>query len=458
MAALMGPAAIAGAVTNHVVIAEFATRGPSAATDEFVELYNPTDSPIDISGWKLQYNPASGTGWLDRAILPASSSIPARGFFLIANQSYIGSVTPDYTSALWNSGSGMADNGHSRIITGASAEVDKVGWGTAVAPEGSAAPNHGTTANGNSVERKATATSTADSLFTGGAHMLLGNGQDTNNNSVDYVVQTHGRNPQNRTNSAEPSFASGGNGTGRATLAPAAVYAAHTLDSLRISFRQDSSYTLTDIAIPVPPSWTWSHSASSVVLAGSAFASATPSVVGDTIKVASAVLSPTDSGTVTIADLTTPAVKGSSPFAIRTAIAAGTLTGIAIPPAVRVLELVPISVVHVNDALGVPLAPYNIGNEATVTGIVTANLSTTWTDVYVQDGTAGIDVYNGSLGPITLAPGDSPNCSRISTCWSGTPPAAPFQNPRCARAPRSTPPSSRTTPSPTRGGSFESTE
>lgn len=36
------PAAVplAGAAATHVVIGEFATRGPSAATDEFVELAN----------------------------------------------------------------------------------------------------------------------------------------------------------------------------------------------------------------------------------------------------------------------------------------------------------------------------------------------------------------------------------------------------------------------------------
>ena len=398
------PAARAASTT--VVISEFATRGPSSATDEFVELYNASSGPINLGGWKLQYNPASGSGWLDRAILPSNTVIAAHGFFLIANQAYVTGPAADYTSGLWNSGTGMADNGHVRILNGSAVEVDKVGWGTAALPEGSPAPNHGTSANGNSVERKALPTSTADSLASGGAHALLGNGRDSDNNANDFVVQTHGRNPQNASNSPEPAISTGGNGTGRVAVAPAVVFANHSLDSLKFSFAQDSAYTITTLALAVPTAWTWSHSASSVVLAGSAFSGATPTVNGDTIVVSSAALSPTDSGSVTIATLTTPLTKGGSIFTVLTAVAAGTLTPIP-PPSVRVLELVPIAAVHVNNASGVPVAPYAVGSEATVTGIVTANLSDTRTDVYVQDGTAGVDLFNASLGPILLAPGDS---------------------------------------------------
>jgi phosphatidylserine/phosphatidylglycerophosphate/cardiolipin synthase-like enzyme len=400
----------AGAVANHVVISEFATRGPSSATDEFVELYNPTDNAIDISGWKLQYSAATnGTTWSDRAILPANSSIAAHGFFLLVNSAgtYSSSATPDYTSGLWGSGQGMADNGHERMIDTSAVEVDKVGWGTAVNPEGSAAPNHGISANGNSVERKAISTSTADSLAAGGAHQLLGNGQDTNNNSADYVTQTHGRNPQNSSNPPEPTFVVGGNGTGRASIAPVSVYTSRSLDSLKIAFGQDSTYTLTNLSIIVPSDWTWSHDVGSVVLSGPGFASATPTIAGDTLFIASATLSTADSGSVTIANLTSPPTSGNSTFAVKTAVASGTLTQILVYPHVRVLELVPIVVVHVNDASGVAASPYAPGAEATVTGVVTANLSSVRTDLYLQDGTAGIDIFSFDLPPFSIQPGDS---------------------------------------------------
>jgi len=407
LAGLSAPHA-APAAANHVVISEFATRGPSSATDEFVELYNPTSSAIDLSGWKLQYKAASSTIWNDRAVLPANSSIPAHGFFLITNQSYVPGPVADYSSGLWASGTGMADNGHERILDASSVEVDKVGWGSAIDPEGgSAAPNHGTTANGNSVERKALVTSTADSLAAGGAHELLGNGQDTNVNGSDFVTQTHGRNPQNTGSAIEPVFANGGNGTGRGGAQPSLVFTSQSVPSLVLAFAQDSSYTLTDLAITVPTSWTWSHSAGDVSLSGSAFTSATPSVLGDTIFVSGAALSPTDSGSVAIANVTSPSTKGGSTFLTRTAVSAGTLTAIVKHPSVRVLELVPIVTVHVNDASGVPASPYGIGAEATVSGTVTVNYNATRTDVYLQDGTGGIDLFSNSLPAFTIQTGDS---------------------------------------------------
>src|SRR5438093_2917887 len=99
------PAAIPGAraAANHVVISEFASRGPASATDEFIELYNPTDNPISLSGWKLQYSAATnGATWSDRAILPANASIPGHGFYMIANQTSYSVTNPEYTSVLWN--------------------------------------------------------------------------------------------------------------------------------------------------------------------------------------------------------------------------------------------------------------------------------------------------------------------------------------------------------------------
>jgi phosphatidylserine/phosphatidylglycerophosphate/cardiolipin synthase-like enzyme len=391
------------AQTNHIVVSEFATRGPASALDEFVELHNPTDNPISIAGWRIQYKSATGTTWTDNVTIPAGAIISGRGFFLMANSAYAGTVTPDVAY----SASGFADNGHLRLVDGATTQIDKVGWGTANDPEGTAAPNHGTTANGNSVERKARVSSTADSLASGGLHAQLGNGQDTDNNGADFVAQIRGRNPQNTASAPEPVFAQGGSGTGRVTASPPFVYTSRSVASLAFSFRQDSGYTLTRVSIVVPSSWAWSRTTADVQRSGSAFASASVAISGDTVLISAASLTATDSGTISILNLTSPSTKGATLFSIRTSTATGSLAPIAVQPRVRTLELVPVVVVHVNDAQGVPAAPYQLGAEATVTGVVTANLNPTRTDLYVQDVTGGINIFSFDPPPTPINVGDS---------------------------------------------------
>ncbi|RKI33961.1 DUF4215 domain-containing protein [Corallococcus sp. AB004] len=191
---------------GHVVISELAPGGPGGADDEFVELYNPTNAEVDISGWRLQYMKATtGTAYSGNFEIPAGSKIAAHGFFLVTNAKYVGSVTGN---ASWGSSFSMAAaGGHIRIgpstlATGASeTAVDKVGYGTADQAEGkSSVP--GTIANGGSVERKARASSTSTTMGAGGDDELAGNGQDTDDNAADFVQRT-ARQPQNASSPIE---------------------------------------------------------------------------------------------------------------------------------------------------------------------------------------------------------------------------------------------------------------
>lgn len=68
---------IHAASAGDVVISEVAWMGTQAsANDEWIELYNNTDSDIDLTGWKLQAEDGTPT-------IVLSGIIPAHGFFLL---------------------------------------------------------------------------------------------------------------------------------------------------------------------------------------------------------------------------------------------------------------------------------------------------------------------------------------------------------------------------------------
>jgi hypothetical protein len=74
---------------GQAIISEFRLRGPAGAEDEFVELYNNTDSPITVNsldgsgGWSVVISDGSITGPI--FTIPNGTTIPARGHLLGAN-------------------------------------------------------------------------------------------------------------------------------------------------------------------------------------------------------------------------------------------------------------------------------------------------------------------------------------------------------------------------------------
>jgi hypothetical protein len=80
-----------------IVISEFRTRGPNGASDEFIELYNPTNRSINIGGWKIRASSSSGT-LSTRMIINDGVAIGPNAHFLATNLSgYSGAVAGDQT-------------------------------------------------------------------------------------------------------------------------------------------------------------------------------------------------------------------------------------------------------------------------------------------------------------------------------------------------------------------------
>ena len=101
------------ATPGSVLISEFRLRGPGGAADEFVELYNNNDSALTVGtsdsseGWALDAADAMGTRFT-AAIIPAGTTIPARGHLLLAAKDY--SLRPRATADIfYNPTGGPAD-------------------------------------------------------------------------------------------------------------------------------------------------------------------------------------------------------------------------------------------------------------------------------------------------------------------------------------------------------------
>jgi hypothetical protein len=195
-----------------VVISELAAAGPGGASDEFIELFNGSGQAVNVGGWFLQYGPAPFTSWSTRATLPTGATIPAHGFYLVSSPAGATSYTGPAANLQTASAMGLAaTDGHVRLLLpgGTSATLatsplvsDLVGYGAAAnVPETAPAPLP-TWSSGQSLERKASATSTATSMSTG-ADALKGNGLDTNDNATDFVVRPT-RQPQSTNSPAEP--------------------------------------------------------------------------------------------------------------------------------------------------------------------------------------------------------------------------------------------------------------
>jgi len=117
------------------VISEVQISGNSAS-DEFVEIYNPTSTDVSIDGWRLRRSASSGTE--ANLVSSLSGVINANGWVLIAHPNYDGSVVPDveYSAASNN----ISSNGAVTLYSDAGVTiVDRVGFGTGAHFEASAA-------------------------------------------------------------------------------------------------------------------------------------------------------------------------------------------------------------------------------------------------------------------------------------------------------------------------------
>ena len=182
---------------ENVVISEIQIGGINA-TDEFIELYNPTAGDISLLSWRLTKKSASGATTNNLLTNFPDEIIPSHGYFLITHPSdYDGGVPAD---VVYSTTASLAENNTLILYSDAGHTiVDLVGLGTASSSETSAIVNP---LDNQSVERKAFSNSTSTTMFSG-VDKWQGNGYDSDNNSQDLVLQNN-PNPQNSLMLTEP--------------------------------------------------------------------------------------------------------------------------------------------------------------------------------------------------------------------------------------------------------------
>jgi len=169
--------------TNVVISQVYGAGGNAGATlnADFVELFNPTASTINITGWSVQYASATGTSW-QVAILTSTALAP--GQYYLVQMTAAGGVgsalpTPDYVAspaismaatagkvALVNTTTALSGT---QCPTFSASIVDYVGFGlTANCYEGSG-------------PTPAPSTTTSDIRAAGGC-------TDANNNAADFTA------------------------------------------------------------------------------------------------------------------------------------------------------------------------------------------------------------------------------------------------------------------------------
>lgn len=108
LAAATAPVQANPSGTGLVVSEVYGGGGNAGATwtNDFVELYNPTDAAIDVDGWSVQYRSATGTS---AQVTELSGSVPPGGYYLVQEAAGSGGSdnlpTPDATGSIAMSGS-----------------------------------------------------------------------------------------------------------------------------------------------------------------------------------------------------------------------------------------------------------------------------------------------------------------------------------------------------------------
>lgn len=192
---------------EHLVISEIFIDMEGADSEEFVELYNPTEQAVALADWSLQYlsGSATSTDKIVKKNFSSNAAIGPKGFYLIGTGGYSGEMAADMTwsQSLNNTAATVFLVASTSLIASAddASIIDRIAYGEGegiLLSEGSPAA---LPEAGQSLERKAFS---GDSCVSSrGDGEFLGNSCDTDDNAADFEVRV-APNPQNSQSLPEP--------------------------------------------------------------------------------------------------------------------------------------------------------------------------------------------------------------------------------------------------------------
>jgi hypothetical protein len=133
--------------SNHVVIMQLQTggAGPGTATEEYLLLFNPTITNINVTDWCVEYSSANDNVGFESCVQPPDALtelwLTAGGFMSFSTTSF-DTANPDFVADATFAGGMSGTSGHLRLFDAEEIEVDKVGWGVAINPETTAVSTH----------------------------------------------------------------------------------------------------------------------------------------------------------------------------------------------------------------------------------------------------------------------------------------------------------------------------
>jgi len=155
---------------NHLVISEVqVTGGAGRANNDFIKIYNPTTSAIEISNWKLRKRIQSGVESSIR-VFPTGSVIPAQGYFMWANSD--DNFHLSVNANVWSTAI-LSENYSIGLLNETGKVIDSLAWGAGhVNPSVENTPYPTNPGANQSLKRKF-----VDGII-----------QDTNNNAADFEI------------------------------------------------------------------------------------------------------------------------------------------------------------------------------------------------------------------------------------------------------------------------------